>query len=79
MAALIIGVFGGLLGSAFIIINNKVNIIRKKILNTKWKKVLESCLLVTLTVSTFYLCSWARNRCLQRNEVDAIVQKGHVK
>lgn len=54
--AIVLGVSGGLLGALFIIINNNINIFRKKILKTKFLKILESLLLVTLTVTTMYGC-----------------------
>jgi hypothetical protein len=47
---------GGLLGAFFIRINNQVNILRKKILKTKLLKILESVVLVILTVTTMYMC-----------------------
>ena len=63
MAAGIIGVAGGLIGSLFIRINNNVNIIRKKVLGTsKPRKVIEACVLVVLTVSAFYACAYLRNQ-----------------
>ena len=54
--AIVLGISGGLLGASFIIINNQVNIIRKKILKTKVLKIIESILLVVLTVTTMYAC-----------------------
>jgi hypothetical protein len=54
--AIALGISGGLLGAFFIIINNQVNIIRKKILKFKILKILESVLLVTITVTTMYAC-----------------------
>jgi hypothetical protein len=63
-AAIVIGSFGGLLGSGFIVINNKVNIIRKKYLTTKFKKILEACVLVTLTTSAFYIFSYLEADCV---------------
>ena len=64
VAAIVIGVFGGLLGSGFIVINNKVNIIRKTYLNTKFKKILEACVLVTLTTTAFYSFSYLKADCI---------------
>ena len=64
-AAIVIGSFGGLLGSGFIVINNKVNIIRKKYLTTKLKKILEACVLVTLTTSAFYIFSYLKADCVE--------------
>lgn len=53
-AAVILGFGGGLLGAAFIIINNRINVIRKKYLKQKWMKILESVILVILTVTCMY-------------------------
>jgi H+/Cl- antiporter ClcA len=53
-ASMIIGIIAGLLGAGFIFVNQKVNDFRKKILKSKWLKVLECCLLVVFTVTCFY-------------------------
>jgi H+/Cl- antiporter ClcA len=63
MAAGIIGVAGGMIGSLFIRINNFVNVIRKKVLGaSKPRKVIEACVLVVLTVTVVYSCSYFRNQ-----------------
>lgn len=54
--AIVLGITGGLLGALFIIINNQINIVRKKVLKTKILKILESIFLVILTVTTMYAC-----------------------
>ena len=62
IAAGIIGLTGGIIGSLFIRINNNVNIIRKKVLGTsKPRKVLEACILVIVTVTAFYLSAYFRD------------------
>jgi chloride channel 7 len=53
--ALVIGVIGGLLGAIFIRANNRINAIRKRLLNTKSKKVLEALFLTFLTVTFMYM------------------------
>ena len=55
--ALFLGVSGGLLGALFIIINNSINIIRKKILKVKLLKIIESVILVIITVTAMYGCT----------------------
>lgn len=67
-AALVVGSCGGLLGSLFIIVNNKVNILRKKLLDTKLKKIAEACLLITLTTSMFYLLSFFLMDCIPEDD-----------
>ena len=62
VAAIVIGIVGGLIGSLFIRVNNRVNLIRKKILGTSNpKKVLEACILVVITVSAFYASAYFRD------------------
>lgn len=51
----ILGVFGGLLGSFFIYFNAELNGIRKKKLNTKLKKVIECLAMTVLTATIFFL------------------------
>lgn len=60
-AAVVVGTLGGLLGAIFIIINNRINILRKKYLTTKFLKVAETCVLVTLTVSVFFASAAFKN------------------
>lgn len=51
---LIIGMLGGLLGAFFIFVNYNVNKIRKRLLDTKWKKVIETLVLVVITSTVIY-------------------------
>jgi len=63
MAAGIIGVAGGIIGSLFIRTNNYVNFLRKKVLGaSKPRKVIEACVLVVLTVSVVYACAYFRDQ-----------------
>ena len=58
--SIIIGVVGGLLGATFILINNKINIYRKKLLKQKWMKIAESVFLVVITVTVMYLACYIK-------------------
>ena len=53
-AAIIIGVFCGLLGAFFINFSIAMGIQRKKYVNTNNKKVIEACFVAFLTASCFY-------------------------
>lgn len=54
-AAIILGFFGGLFGSLFLIINGCMNdIVRKKLLKKKWQKPVETFTLCFLTATVFY-------------------------
>lgn len=46
---------GGLLGAIFIRANNRINRIRKRILKTHSRKIIEGLILTALTVSAMYL------------------------
>ena len=70
----ILGIFGGLLGSFFIYVNFELNLIRKKYLNTKFKKLIETILLCTLTATVlFYTPNILSKSCMSQDEssVDA--------
>ena len=73
-----IGSFGGMMGSMFIIINNKINILRKVYLNTKLKKILESCILVTLITSTFFLISYFKKDCMPGDDKSEFMVKSNI-
>ena len=45
---------GGLLGAFFIFVNYNVNKLRKKYLDTKWKRVIETLVLVVITSTIIY-------------------------
>eukprot|EP00347_Sterkiella_histriomuscorum_P015757 403355796 len=75
-AAVVVGVVGGLLGALFIIINNKVNVLRKKVLTQKWMKVAEAVFLVILTVTVFFVCSQFTNTCIKNDPEDFMIKKG---
>ena len=50
----ILGIFGGLLGSFFIYVNFELNVIRKKYLVSKNLKVFETIALTALTASVLF-------------------------
>ena len=50
----ILGIFGGLLGSFFIYVNFELNEIRKKMLTSRWTKTLETVALVALTATVLF-------------------------
>jgi H+/Cl- antiporter ClcA len=55
IAAGIIGIIGGIIGSLFIRVNNRVNLIRKKLLGTyKGRKIIECLVLVIITTTSFF-------------------------
>ena len=75
-AACVIGILGGAIGSLFIRVNNRLNIIRKKILGTsKPKKILETCILVLITASAFFLSAYFRN-CVEKDPDDPLIKNG---
>lgn len=74
VAAGIIGIIGGAIGSLFIRVNNLLNLYRKKLLNTKSKKIFEALLLVVITTTAFYFSSFL-SHCTSRNDMtDPIVK-----
>jgi H+/Cl- antiporter ClcA len=50
----ILGIFGGLLGSFFIYVNFELNLIRKKYLTSKWLKISETVLLTAITATVLF-------------------------
>lgn len=63
-----------MIGALFIRVNNKINYYRKKVLNQKWKKVLESVILIFITVSAFWLAACLRD-CVVDSEDDFLIKK----
>jgi chloride channel 7 len=51
---IILGIFGGLLGSFFIYVNSEINIIRKKKLTSNWHKIGETVLLTAFTATILF-------------------------
>lgn len=65
-AAGIIGILGGAVGSLFIRVNTLVNIVRKKVLTTKFIKVMEACLLIAITLTCFFFSAMIQNHCVDK-------------
>jgi hypothetical protein len=60
---------GGLLGAFFIFVNYSVNKLRKKYLNTKFKKVLETVILVFISTSIIFFAPMIlRYKCYDSSE-----------
>ena len=60
---------GGLLGAFFIFVNYNVNKLRKRLLNTKWKKALETVVLVVLTSTViFFAPLFLKDDCMPEDE-----------
>jgi len=75
IAAGIIGIIGGIIGSLFIRVNNRVNLIRKKLLGThKGRKIIECLVLVIITTTSFFLSAYFRN-CVAENDTDPIIKQ----
>lgn len=68
-ASAVIGILGGLVGSIFIRVNTAVNIIRKKMLTTNIRRVLEASLLIALTVSCFFVSALFQDTCIQEEKI----------
>lgn len=65
----ILGVFGGLLGSCFIYINFEINALRKVYLKSKIQKVLETIVLTAITATIlFYTPSILSENCISQEE-----------
>ena len=78
VAAGIIGIVGGAIGSLFIRVNNKVNILRKKMLGTsRPRKILEACILVTVTVTVFFISAYFRN-CVDAADPNDVLVKNKI-
>lgn len=67
-AAIVLGIIGGLMGSFFINVNTRINVIRGKYLTTKWIKVVETILMSVFTASIFFMTPYWMNsgRCPKR-------------
>lgn len=65
----ILGVFGGLLGSFFIYINSEINAIRKRYLKTPMIKIIECCVLTAITVTViFFTPNILSQNCISQEE-----------
>jgi H+/Cl- antiporter ClcA len=68
--AIVLGVFGGLLGPFFIFTNTQVNALRLKVLNTKWRKVIETPIICFITASVFYFIPMMLGVCIKENKLE---------
>jgi chloride channel 7 len=71
---IILGIFGGLLGSFFIYVNAELNAIRKKVLKTNISKLMETICLAALTATVlFFTPNILSKNCMSQDEssVDA--------
>ena len=55
IGALLIGIFGGLLGAFFIIINNKINLLRQRYFVKKYTNIVEAVVIILLTTTAMYI------------------------
>jgi len=66
-AALVIGAVCGVLGSLFIYVNVSLGVYRKKYINTKTKKILETVFFAFMTSTLFFLVTLSRkNECIEK-------------
>ena len=63
--AIIIGIFGGLIGPLFINLNTRVNVYRKKYLTTGSIKVIETTLFGFATAGIFFILPYAFGTCVE--------------
>lgn len=70
-AAVIIGIICGLLGSFFIYVNTILGTIRKQVINTNSRKIVETCLFSFVTAASFYLIVLLRvDNCRKHRDED---------
>lgn len=67
-AAIILGIICGLLGALFVVVNSRVNKLRKRIITKNWVKVLEAVIFAFCTSSAFYWAPMIFGTC--KNRVD---------
>ncbi|XP_031570565.1 H(+)/Cl(-) exchange transporter 7-like [Actinia tenebrosa] len=60
---MIMGVIGGLLGALFNAINHHLSLFRMQYVKKNWMRVLEACIVATLTVSTAFVLIYFHNDC----------------
>ena len=58
IGVIFLGIFGGLLGAFFIIVNNRINLLRKKFLVKKHSNIIEAVVIILLTTSTMYIAAY---------------------
>ena len=75
-SAIVLGAITGIMGALFIDVNTRLGIIRKKYVNTNWKKILEVCLFAFATATTFYLVAANAPNCQPADDVDREYYRG---
>jgi len=66
--AIILGIEGGLLGALFINVNSRVNILRSKLLKSKWMKPIETAFFGFLSASVFIALPYLfKDHCFNMN------------
>lgn len=69
-AAVLIGVIAGLLGALFVNVNARLSVMRKKLINTPTKKIIEVMFFSFITSSVFFWMSAASKLCLPTPTAD---------
>ena len=67
--ALAVGIVCGILGALFVVVNMRLAKLRKKYIQTGWKKVLEAVLFAIFTSSAFYWAPALFNTCRPNEEI----------
>ena len=74
----VVGAITGLLGGVFVLVNSNLGLIRKKYINSNWKKLTEACAFSVMTTSVFYWSAKMFNDCELSSEAfnseDILVQ-----
>ena len=61
--SIIVGAICGCLGAGFVIVNSNLGLLRKKYINSNWKKIAEAAFFSFLTTTTFYWMPLSVNSC----------------
>ena len=51
------------MGAVFVEVNSRLGMLRKKVIDTPWKKILETCVFAFVTASTFYVVAVYAPHC----------------
>ena len=70
------GLITGMMGALFVDIQGRLGKLRKKYIDTNWKKVLETCIFAFATASTFYLVAANSHNCQPKGNVDREYYRG---
>ena len=61
---IILGIIGGLLGAFFINVNSRLGALRKKIVKSKTKKIIEVIFFACITMSICFMITCFHNECI---------------